>query len=474
MPSYLLSRKRPLTTESEPTRISGEWWLPTQADRRIAGELEWTPTRSPVLSLSGSFETAARDDYPGYPLVHGKTQLGQPLTLIDGHQVSMPMLSQTLQQVAASHALVGTYLQSPADGFEMAWGTLDALGEWIGRSGLRHDLPDWDAPPGRVAAKAEYIMGEQPAVRLTDGTTVQLRVTPGLKSSQYEVSLRQEAAVEFRPAELKSCAEMATYLRGFRDLLALITAYPVRVTGVLLCLPGSEPKSERMVSWLARWSGPIVGERDPVAWHSMLFNLVDASEYWETLLQRWYEKRDLLADALDLLLSLTDAPPTYLDTQLVLAAQSAEAYHRRNVRNVRWPKAQFKKWKDEIVKACPIEDQERIEELLRHSNEPTLHERLAELREKAAPALPILFDRYPNWADQTKDMRHAYTHRGSEKGPAFDLKDVYNMAEVTAFVVKACILLDLGVPHRKLAERILNNSAYSMLLSRGFRSSDNG
>jgi hypothetical protein len=417
---------------------------------------------------------AAREDYPTYPLVHGNTQLGQPITLINAQQVSMPMLSHMGQEVAASHALIGTHLKSSADGFELVRVKLDALGEWIGRSGVRYDSPRWDAPPGEVAAKAEYIMGEQPAVRLTDGTTVQVRITPGLRSSRYEVLLRQDAAIEFRAALPKSCAEMAAYVRGFRDLLALIAVYPVRVTEALMLLPGTEPKSERTVSWLARWSGPIIGERDPAAWHSMLFNLVDAAEYWETLLQRWYEKRGLLADALDLLLSLTDAPPTYVDTQLVLAAQSAEAYHRRNIRNLRWPKVQFKKWKDEIVRACPMEDRKRIQGLLQYLNEPTLSERLTDLQEKAVPALPILFDRYPSWVVQTKEMRNAFTHRGSEKGPSFDPKDVYNMAEVTAFVVKACILLDLGVPDRKFAERILNNSAYSMLLSRGFRSSDSG
>jgi hypothetical protein len=43
------------------------------------------------------------------------------------------------------------------------------------------------------------------------------------------------------------------------------------------------------------------------------------------------------------------------------------------------------------------------------------------------------------------------------------------MAEVTPLVVKACILLDLGVPDQELAKRILNNSTYSWLLSRGLR-----
>jgi hypothetical protein len=456
----------PASSEADRSHIRGEWWLPSRADLRIGGDLEWTPTSRPLLKLSGSFQAVAREDHPSYPLVHGNTYLGEPLTLIDAQQVSMPPFSQEL---VASHALVGTHLQSPADGFELAFVKLDVLGEWIGRSGVRHGPISWDMPPGQVAAKVEYIMGEQPTVRLTDGSTVRVQIGPGLNSSRYEVLLRQDAAIEFRPAEPKSCAEMAPYVRGFRELLALITDYPVKVTEAQMLLPGSGAKSARTVSWLARWSGPIVVERDPVTWHSMLFNLDDASNYWEPLLQRWYDKRDALADSLDLLLSLTYAPPTFLDTQLVLAVQSAEAYHRRNVRNLRCPRDQFKKWRDEIVGACPKEDRMRVEELLGFANEPTLRERLTELRDKAASALPMLFDRYPNWVDQTTKMRNAYTHRGSEKGPSFDPKDLYNMAEVTPLVVKACILLDLGVPDQELAKRILNNSTYSWLLSRGLR-----
>jgi hypothetical protein len=458
-----------VTTESEPTRVEGDWWLPTQSDRRIAGELEWTPTGWPVLRLKGSFEGGAREDYPGYSLVHGTTHLGQQVTLIETRQVSMPMLSQLGQELAASHALIGTHLESPLDGFELAWAKLDALGEWIGRSGLSHDSVRWDAAPGEVSAKVQYTAGEQPIVTLADGTTVQVKITPGLNTARYEVSLRQDAAIEIRPKQPKSCMEMAVYVRGFRELLALITDYPVRVKEARMVRLGREPKGDRWVTWLARWSGPIVSERSSVAWHSMLFTLVDASEYWETLLQTWYEKRESLADSLDLLLSLTDAPPTFVDTELVLAAQSGEAYHRRNVRNLRWPKAEFKKWKDEIVRACPAHDRQRVEELLRYANEPTLRERLTELRDKSASALPLLFERYPDWVDQTVNMRNGYTHRGSEKGPSFQAKDVYNCAAVTAFVVKACILLDLGVPSQKLAQSLMNNSTYSMLLSRGFR-----
>jgi hypothetical protein len=379
------------------------------------------------------------------------------------------MLSQLRQDLAGSYAVLGTHLQSPDDPFEMGLVRLDALGEWIGKTGIRYEPPRWDTQPGVVAARAEYVASEQPVVTLVDGTKVRLQIGPGLKASRYEVTLRQDTAVEFRPAQPKSCDEMADYVRGFREFLALVTDYPASVTEAHLLLPGSAPTSERLVGWLARWQGPMAGDRNEISWHRMLFNLRDAAEYWAPLVQGWYEKRPELADCLDLLLSVTYAPPTFLDTEFLLTVQSAEAYHRRNVRNLRWPKDEFKRWKDGIVQACPAQDRERVEQLLRFANEPTLRERLKDLYDQSAKALPMLFDRFPNWVDQTTDMRNTYTHRGTEKGPTFDRVDVFTMAEVTSFVVKACVLLSLGVPDRQLADHLLNNSRYSMLLSRGFR-----
>ena len=71
-----------------------------------------------------------------------------------------------------------------------------------------------------------------------------------------------------------------------------------------------------------------------------------------------------------------------------------------------------------------------------------------------------------NWINTTVNMRNAYTHRGQEAGPQFDPNEVYDMVVVTTFVIKACILLELGLPGDEIAMFIVNQLTYLRLRAR--------
>jgi len=452
-------------TDSGNGPIRGIWWLPSRPDRKVVGEFASVDSGPPTLTLDGSLELAARTDYPSYDYVLGEVG-GQPTTLWAVEQVSMPMVSQHHQVLWARHALIGIHLTAAAGPFAFAAIEFDALGEWIGRSGLRHWTPPQEPTVGQVAQTVEYVLGEQPEVALDDGTSFKIAARPSLSAGGNEIRLRQHAQLEIRPTAIQTCDWFFDYVNGFRDLLTLISDHPVRVTRAFFVPSADAPAgTSPLISWVTRW-GPARQASEEPRWTAMLFTLDAVQDHWPGMLRRWFERRQALSDALDLLLSLTYAPPTFWDTRLLLVAQSAEAFHRRNVRNKRWPDEQFDRWKREILTACPAEDRQRIDQLLRYSNEPTLRERLTELGNMSAGALPMLFDRFPNWIDTAINMRNAYTHRGQEAGPQFDPNEVYDMVAVTTFVIKACVLLELGLPADEIAMLIVNQLTYLRLRAR--------
>jgi hypothetical protein len=61
-------------------------------------------------------------------------------------------------------------------------------------------------------------------------------------------------------------------------------------------------------------------------------------------------------------------------------------------------------------------------------------------------------------------MRNDYAHRGKSTRSKYSPDEIFHAVEVTARVVRACILLDLGLPASDLAVTLVGRPDYLRLV----------
>ena len=178
--------------------------------------------------------------------------------------------------------------------------------------------------------------------------------------------------------------------------------------------------------------------------------------------------RNECSESLALLVSLLFAAPRYMDTALLLTAQALEAYHRVKFPNKRWPTAEFKARNSAVLKRFDSPEDQQLHEwmtdLLRFANEPALIDRLHALHDKTEPVLTELFKRRPKWAEELKDMRNKFTHRG-KRAPKYSGTELFQMARFGRLVLDVCLILDLGISVEACQKRSQQWSDFSWAMS---------
>jgi len=391
---------------------------------------------------------------------------GRAVVLLDAGQLSEPIFTLDNQLVGANHAVIGWSDEQIGDAFKVSIVEMSGLNEWLGYHPIRYDVPN-EVKPGLTTGRIEFVQPEQPSVSLSDGTELRVRVGPGLKSSRYEASLRLVSRLEVTLSKPGTASTHFSHARRFRDFMAFCTEYAVQVTDAQLMKQQYEPGGpvgEPPMDWWARWNEPGPSPEDAPSWTHMNFLVREHINEWSQMVTTWFDKWAILRDPVELLLSLTFAPPTYWDTRLLLVCSAAEAYHRASIGSERWTKVEFRNRRRMVLEGIPEAERQWVSEATRYANEPTLRSRLLDLQDRSNSALPMLFDRHPDWAKVTSKMRNDYAHRGKSKKATHPPDEIFRAVEVTARVVRTCILLDLGLPANDLAMTYVGRPDYIRLV----------
>ena len=108
-----------------------------------------------------------------------------------------------------------------------------------------------------------------------------------------------------------------------QELVAWSVQRPVTVTAAYLRV---QPDGE-WLEWRRRWRKASATNEETRAGNTRFF-ASDLAPTFADGLQRWLEVLRQSQEAIDLMVSLLFAAPEYVDTDLLLVAQSLEAYHR--------------------------------------------------------------------------------------------------------------------------------------------------
>jgi hypothetical protein len=102
-------------------KYSGVWWLPSQEDHKVAGEATFVGEGQTKLVLQGAFAhefKPGKIEYlPWYPIILGRTEAGQPITLFRCQETSVNISSigQEIgeQECTVEIAFIGAHFTDP-------------------------------------------------------------------------------------------------------------------------------------------------------------------------------------------------------------------------------------------------------------------------------------------------------------------------------------------------------------------------
>ncbi|MGC4805728.1 HEPN domain-containing protein [Micromonospora sp. DT233] len=456
---------------------SGYWWLPTEPERKVPGTLRYEPAEGLQLSLIGGFEervlqtlgdgvVSVMEGRRSWSVICGVAETRE-ITLLD----CIPTSSRSYgfgfdgpdkQTIHATIALAGTHLEDiDQEVFAVSLVSVENLNTWAGSSvftstlGLKDERAD-----GRGSISVEPVDGpsvvmDDMAVRLSHVHTL-----PHFDQRRGRSIGRMTDSVLVRFESTKSFSLNAAldHAKAIQDLVSLATHRASAILLLQLRMPAKRRDSPPGYPARARdievyFHGAVRGDGDAKAagHYATLFTCADIP--FEDIMPRWWQVRQSLLAASNMILGLRYAPARYVHGNLLAAVGAAEVLHRGlKISQPYMLKADFDALRARLLEQTPEEHHAWVRSKIR--NDPTLKERL-----KALVALPDreamkrLVPDVEQWAKVATRARNDLAHTGQTEQTMDELAAVVN---VTSAVVVMNLLQALGIPGER-QRKVIND-----------------
>lgn len=432
------------------------------APERVAhGTLRFDGRGSARLELIGMlrpFPTGGADFTP--PVILGVTTGGEPVTLWQCRETgSSGQLGEfRATTIEAQVVVVGAHFAAPEQlQFARLGVRYDHLAEWMGVRGLQvEQLDEHDDGPFRF--RVETVPPRVYEAGLPDFT---LRLWTGFGYNDAgitQVRVEQWPMLTILPREPWHLDRFFDVLHQLQNFLSFAAGEPAYPLDPLHAVPagGDRGDGERRAGVTLYYAGRRRAGRTPRPrhGHQMLFGLWDVEDAFETVLQAWFAKADVLSPVHDLYFAAMFGGAFYLQTRFLNFAQAVESYHRRTDMRTYVPKALFKRVASRLRKvfdaddlALPEEARRAFRDNLAHFNELSLRTRLVEVMDRCGDLSAFLIPDREAFLVAAVQTRNYLTHYGRKQAHvADDAEGLYRLSRQLRYLLEVSLLAELGLP----------------------------
>ncbi|WP_327652974.1 HEPN domain-containing protein [Micromonospora aurantiaca] len=441
--------------------VDGMWWLPSSPECRIPGTLSFDAD-SLELVAHGSLEptSPAIQSTPQWtttPVILGRTHEGKDVTLLNagGANFAGPGVAKSSYRIGI--ALTGYHTTS--DRFVEAWCQFDCLNAWtqpppVTESGNRpreYTLRFHHADLAQAQAGAAK-------VRLTASVIGNIK--------RDKVTCKQLTYFVFTFDPSSSSDILGNWVRPLQDLLILTLGKPVRMTELHLKTESTDKLAEATFEAVQ----PAPSRRDP-DWSSIvgysaptLLTFRDSPVPLEELLPRWFEVRSKLAEVLALLHAPQYAGFMFGEHRYAATFQSAEALaHALGYSGREKSKQQHRTRVEQLIRAAQSAgiDEETVEwaeRILRSRNDKPLSKQIHDLVTSTGRIGEEIIKASADFGQIAASARTGVSHGGAAK--ALDPAERHWHGEVLRWVVRARVLMELGIRKEEVEDRVLGRASF--------------
>ena len=322
------------------------------------------------------------------------------------------------------------------------------------RAGLSNMIEWIRCPRPQVVWAAERSTSE---VRRTDlgsadvaGATISLVLDHQGFERRSEAVLRQTAYYEIVPDQpLLPGTVMDEFVTPLRALQSFLTLGYVAAETTRLAFDGHKVGDKTVWAELfTHWQEPIRPPKAPLA-HDMLATWPSLNMTPAVLLSNWFSSFETLERVISMLLLPDHATYLYADDHVLTAFLAVEEYHDHRIGGTSVSPEEHQLRVDAVVAAAPHEHRVWARETLAGKNQKGQRKKVAEVVERAGATGQAVLDAVPQFKNLAVAARQRVAHPGSGGGA-----EQLAVATGLRWVLRHCVLLDIGVEEHRAAELI--------------------
>jgi hypothetical protein len=356
-------------------------------------------------------------------------------------------------------ALIGSSHAS-TDLFTETWCEFDCLNAWAGP-------PSLTAPTGKTRFELRF---ENVDLAEADVCGVRVRLIAAIAGTAggdlVHVDQRAIFAIDTPKCGWRSV--LNDWVRPLQDLLILALGRPVRLTKLYLRPDGAAPRrglAEASFQAIQAAPGPSPTQSRILSYNApTLMTFEDSPLAFGDLLPRWFNLRSEMDDVFILLHAADYAPFMFSQHRYLSTFQSAEALARHHGLTREKTKHEHAARVESIISAArdAIVDDASVQwahRVLKQRNDKPLSDQIRELVESTGEVGVSVLTASPDFGQAAAGWRAGVSHPGG--GRARDPVERYWHGEVLRWIVRARILIDLGISPEEVARRVLGRAKFT-------------
>lgn len=459
-------------------QYKGYWWLPGKDAQKIYGILSFNdPKGKATLDLMGTLNSIKKMfSSTDIPLIHGFSADGRQITLhkctSPGGKMAFPGFPTERYQV--QRAFIGVHFNRIED---ITFKTFSILysnaSDWVGISGIEQSFSLTE--PNDITLKyspkkiADVEIDKNWRLEILHKAVVS---PPKHFIDQTEASIKEKVFFKVSASSEVSFEEFLKKIFLISNFLTLGVGRPIfplaieGTTSKAVFQIEQETKSETIhIFFIMAESPDLIKSR---TWNEMFFAYGHIMQDFERMIQKWFEKADLLNPVYDLYFGTLYNSSMYLHHEFLSLAQALESYHRRMHGGKYVEDQPYQPIRQTLSSAIPSslgEDfRESLKTKIKYGNEFSLKKRLREVVDKNSEFIQTLIVDPGEFIDQVANTRNYLTHYTEELRPkAKKGYDLYVLGQKLKFLIEVCFLSELGLPSNVIQKRLKEDVRYKHL-----------
>lgn len=446
----------------------GRWWLPGHHGEGVPGSFSFqggdaTLTVYRPLSQPDYGQAASSSSRQVvYPVVHGRTNAGEDITLFAVHGVELPWRgTDTKSTFLVEGGASGRQLE--ADAFAVIAFELDYLPLWLNVPSLI-DGHDFNA---LVVDLKTHVLAE---VTLA-AAEVELRTRMSGRWSPH-VDLHQTTSIHVQLDQTLSYANaLQRYIRPIQDLLTLCVDRPVTLSRLVGFAPGDGDRDPAASIFFMNAEPEPTREpslSDMVGMGSK--NLLwagDSPMSTSDLLGRWFAAYDELRPALVPLLGRHYSSSMYAEHELISTVSAAEALHNqlKSFESKQVSKSEHAHRVEAVLGAAAATgvDQGILDwarRVLAVANRKPLKEVVADLLDAAGDVGRAIVEAEPDFCANIVSLRVPVAHGNARSQRRLSYAQQYRHAQSLRWVLRCILVGELLGDHPEAQRRVMAKESF--------------
>lgn len=462
---------RPL---SESFDILGEWYLPENPGRVIAGRLLYTPKRT-ELQLNEAFQpmrgtVRAGDKVQSYPIIYGTTIRGDAVTLLKAQSVGLSLNFGSAgmrqpERLISSWLLIGAHVPPDFAYPEVSF-RVPGLQAWLSRQIIESTF-DKDQTTGRFFASYRILPIERDSTPIPSiDATLDWGISWNSNVDAFTtISVGVSAWVTIRPSSPKTIEWYFEQQDKIATMLAFLGGAPMSTD----CIEASTDESHNNVSILvAMRDASYCAYKNPHDFY-MARDAMDAN--FANVVGRWFEVYPKVEKPSRLALSVLASEKLWLHVEFLSLIQALEGFHRGlfdgNYMDEEGYESVKKALGDAIPEDLASDHKEALRSRIRYGNQISLRKRLDSLSALLSERVrQIILWPNGNVPHSWIDTRNYYTHWDEElRQNVLDGQSMYYANVRMRHFLRALYLQLMGIPQEAIYQSLCNASHTSQHLA---------